>query len=87
MRRYLTDAIFPYYIIHQTTIVVGGHYLTGLGLPVWAEAPLMIAMTVASCAAGYEIVRRVGFLRPLFGLKPEKRNATRPLSRPDGAAA
>lgn len=70
MRRYLTDAIFPYYIIHQTTIVVAGHYLTALALPPWVEAPLLIAVTVASCIVGYEIVRRVGFLRPLFGLKP-----------------
>ncbi len=36
-RRYLTDAIFPFYIIHQTTIVVAGHYLNQVGLPVWIE--------------------------------------------------
>ena len=70
-RRYLTDAIFPFYIIHQTTIVVAGHYLNQLGWPVWIEAPVLIALTVASCWLGYEIVRRVGFLRPLFGLKLE----------------
>ena len=70
-RRYLTDAIFPFYIIHQTTIVVAGHYLNQLGWPVWIEAPVLIALTVASCWLGYEIVRRIGFLRPLFGLKLE----------------
>lgn len=70
-RRYLTDAIFPFYIIHQTTIVVAGHYLNHLGWPVWIEAPVLIALTVASCWLGYEIVRRIGFLRPLFGLKLE----------------
>lgn len=68
-RRYLTDAIFPFYIIHQTTIVVAGHCLNQLGWPVWIEAPTLIALTIASCWLGYEIVRRVGFLRPLFGLK------------------
>ena len=74
-RRYLTDAIFPFYIIHQTTIVVAGHYLNQLGWPVWIEAPVLIALTVASCWLGYEIVRRVGFLRPLFGLKLEARSS------------
>ncbi len=68
-RRYLTDAIFPFYIIHQTTIVVVGHYLNKVGLPVGIEAILLIAATAASCWLGYEIVRRVPILRPLFGLK------------------
>ena len=27
MRRYLTNAIFPFYIIHISTVVVGGYYL------------------------------------------------------------
>lgn len=74
-RRYLTDAIFPFYIIHQTTIVVAGHYLDQLGWPVWIEAPVLIAVTAGSCWAGYEIVRRIGFLRPLFGLKLDPRAA------------
>ena len=73
VRRYLTDAIFPFYIIHQTTIVVAGHYLNQVGLPVWIEGPLLIATTAASCWIGYEIVRRISVLRPLFGLKLQAR--------------
>jgi glucans biosynthesis protein C len=69
VRRYLTDAIFPFYIIHQTAIVIAGHYLNQTGMPVWLEAPILISITVASCWLGYEIVRRIGVLRPLFGLK------------------
>ncbi len=71
VRRYLTDAIFPYYIIHQTTIVVAGHWLTGMNLPVHIEAPALIIITIASCVIGYEIIRRIWLLRPLFGLKLE----------------
>lgn len=70
-RRYLTNAIFPYYIIHQTVLVVAGHYLTALKLPAWIEAPVLIAVVAASCVVGYEIIRRVRLLRPLFGLKME----------------
>lgn len=76
-RRYLTDAIFPFYIIHQTTIVVAGHYLNQADLPVGVEAPLLIAITAASCWIGYEIVRRISILRPLFGLKWESSRADR----------
>jgi glucan biosynthesis protein C len=70
IRRYLTDAIFPFYIIHQTTIEVVGHYLAKERLPLGTEATLLIGATLASCFVTYEVVRRIRVLRPLFGLKP-----------------
>jgi hypothetical protein len=69
-RRYLTDAIFPYYIVHQTAIIMIAHELHGRGLPAWLEASIVISGTVAACALTYEIVRRMAILRPLFGLRP-----------------
>ncbi len=69
-RRYLTEAIFPYYILHQTIIVVGGFWIGGLGLTVWTEFAVLTAMTIAGCALGFELVRRVAPLRPALGLKP-----------------
>ena len=68
-RRYLTDAIFPYYIVHQTAIIMIAHALQGEGLPAWLEAGIVISGTAATCVLTYEIVRRVPILRPLFGLK------------------
>jgi glucan biosynthesis protein C len=70
IRRYLTDAIFPFYIIHQTTIEVVGHYLAKERLPLGIEATLLIGATIASCFVTYEVARRIRPLRPLFGLKP-----------------
>ena len=78
IRRYLTDAIFPFYIIHQTTIEVVGHYLAKERLPLGMEATLLIAATTASCFMAYEVARRIRPLRPLFGLRPE--TASRPHS-------
>jgi glucan biosynthesis protein C len=69
LRRYLTDAIFPFYIIHMLTVVVGGYYFTRLGLDVRLEYALLIVATALSCFVTYEIVRRVAWLRPWFGLK------------------
>jgi hypothetical protein len=69
LRRYLSDAIFPYYIVHQTAIIMIAHELRGRGLPAWLEASIVIAGTVAVCVLTYEIVRRVAVLRPLFGLR------------------
>lgn len=68
-RRYLTDAIFPFYIIHELTILVGGYYLVKLHLDLGLEAAVLIGGTALSCFATYEIVRRISWLRPLFGLK------------------
>lgn len=67
-RRYLTEAIFPFYIIHMPIVVVGGYYLTRLGLDVRLEYALLIAATTLGCFATYESVRRVAWLRPWFGL-------------------
>jgi hypothetical protein len=68
-RRYLTDAVFPCYIVHQTAIIIIAHALHGSGLPAWLEATIVIAGTAAACVVTFEIVRRVAILRPLFGLQ------------------
>lgn len=74
-RRYLTEAIFPYYIVHQTVIIVAAHHLQPLDLPLIHEALIIVAITALSCVLTYEIVRRIRWLRPLFGVPTEKRTA------------
>ncbi|MFZ0267398.1 acyltransferase family protein [Caulobacter sp.] len=67
--RYLTLGVFPFYLVHQTLIVVAAHHLAKLGLPQALEAAILIVLTFAGCFATYEIVRRVPGVRMLFGLK------------------
>lgn len=67
---YLTLGVFPFYIVHQTVIVVAGHHLARLGLPQGLEALILVLLTFAACFATYAVVRRINPLRPLFGLKP-----------------
>ncbi|MFZ6654577.1 acyltransferase family protein [Undibacterium sp. TJN19] len=67
-RRYLTQAVFPVYILHQTYIVIMAHSLKPLALPALSEGILLIVLTGASCFISYELIRRLFFLRPLFGL-------------------
>ena len=67
--RYLNDAIFTYYIVHQTAIIMIAHELRASDLPAWLEAGIVISGTVVTCALTYEIVRRIALLRPLFGLR------------------
>ncbi|HEY8974836.1 MAG TPA: hypothetical protein VIN75_11500, partial [Burkholderiaceae bacterium] len=79
-RRYLTEAIFPFYIVHQTAIVLLAHFMKPLGLRPPVEGPLLVAATAAICLASFEIVRRVGWMRPLFGLAPAPAASSRPAS-------
>lgn len=75
---YLTAGVFPYYILHQTIIVVVAYWFTMHEAPLAIEATTIIGATVLGCAVGYEIIRRVPVLRPLFGLplrsKPVRRS-------------
>jgi hypothetical protein len=73
VRRYLTDAIFPYYIVHQTAIILIAHALRGSGLSAGLEASTVIVGTALTCVVTYEIVRRINWLWPLFGLRMEAR--------------
>lgn len=66
---YLTGAVFCYYILHQTIIIVAGYYLTQMQLGAWPEFLLVTIITVAGCGLGFEILRRVPGLRPWLGIK------------------
>jgi glucans biosynthesis protein C len=77
-RAYLTTAIFPVYILHQTVIVVVAHTLQPAHMYPPVEALLLVLVTAAACFLGYEAIRRVRPLQPLFGvaLEPRSRRAT-----------
>jgi glucans biosynthesis protein C len=67
-RRYLTTAIFPVYILHQTVIVVVAHSLKPAQLDPGFEGALLVLVTASLSFLGYELIRRIRILRPLFGL-------------------
>ncbi|MGG7604213.1 acyltransferase family protein [Massilia sp. BKSP1R2A-1] len=71
-RRYLNEAIFPVYILHQTLIVVLAHAMKPLRIAPGPEALMLVVLTTTLSFGIFELVRRVGVLRPLFGLKFER---------------
>jgi len=70
-RRYLTTAIFPVYILHQTVIIVAAHALKPADLYPPVEALMLVLVTIAVCFLSYEVIRRIPLMRPLFGLGRE----------------
>jgi hypothetical protein len=78
-RRYLTEAVFPVYILHQTLIVVMAHWMKPINLAPGIEGVFLIVLTFTISFGVFELVRRVAVLRPLFGLG---RTATMAIATP-----
>ncbi|MBD3728968.1 MAG: acyltransferase family protein [Sphingomonadales bacterium] len=68
-RATLNEAVFPFYMIHQTIIVVVAWWCLRAGMPNGASFPLLVAATVAGCWLFYRIGRAVPGLRLLIGLR------------------
>ncbi len=68
LRARLSEAVFPVYVLHQTATVLGVVLLARWQWPAGVEAAALFSLTLGVSWAGYELVRRVGVLRPWFGL-------------------
>ncbi|MCK0069420.1 acyltransferase family protein [Kordiimonas laminariae] len=66
---YLTNAVFFYYIMHQTIIIIAGYMLTPYGLNPFIEFSLVLLLTLAGCCLGYEILRRLPVGALFFGIR------------------
>jgi glucan biosynthesis protein C len=77
------ESVYPWYVLHQTVIIVLVFWLAPLALTPWVEAPLLVGGTVLGCWGVTALVRRSAWLRPLFGLRRRgaAARATRPTSR------
>ncbi|HET6524774.1 acyltransferase family protein [Sphingopyxis sp.] len=68
-RAMLAEAVFPFYIVHQTIIVVVGWWLLQARVAALPSFLILIAATVIGCWLFYAIGRSIGWLRPLIGLQ------------------
>lgn len=81
---YATEAVYSWYILHQTITVVAGYRLSKLDLGPVVEPMLLLAVTVTGCYVLHEfVIRRSALLRPLFGLATRD---SRPVPSPAGVA-
>lgn len=67
-RRYLAQAVFPVYILHQTLFIIMAHAFKPALMPPLLEGVILVLLTLILSLAGFEAVHRVAWLRPLFGL-------------------
>jgi glucan biosynthesis protein C len=67
---YLSQAAYPVYIIHMFVLYAGALIILPLDIPILLKFIGIVTFTGLACYLIYEfIIRRIGFLRPLFGLK------------------
>lgn len=67
---YLSAAVFTYYMLHQTIIIMVGAPLTALHWPLWIESGTLLLSTAIGCWAGYHfLARRIGRFGVLLGAR------------------
>lgn len=71
--RYANEAVLPFYILHQTIILLLGYRIVQLETPIIAKYVLVTVLSFAATAALYEpLIRQFNVLRFLFGMKPKR---------------
>lgn len=71
--RYLTRAVYPYFILHQTVIVALGYYIVQWPAGVFVKLAFLALLSFITIAGLYHVLIRPFWLtRFLFGVKKEK---------------
>jgi hypothetical protein len=81
------EQVYPWYILHQSVLIVLVLWLAPLQLGPALEPVLLLAGTVLGCWGLTSALRRSDWLRPLFGLKRRAPPRHRPSARPADPAA
>jgi hypothetical protein len=67
---YLSQAAYPVYIIHMIALYAGAYFILPLAISPFLKFILITFFTYIVCYIIYEfVIRRIGFIRPIFGLK------------------
>lgn len=82
IRRHLNEAIYPFYILHQTVIVVIGFYLFDLDIAVTTKAFVLTLGSLTISAGIYlAFIRPFNAMRFIFGMRIKKKNETKKINR------
>lgn len=71
--RWANESVYPWYLLHQTAIIVLAVWLAPAQLGPVREPVALLAGTVALCWGLTAVVQRVRWMRPLFGLPRARR--------------
>lgn len=76
LQRYLNEAVYPLYILHQTVIVILAYYIVQWDVNLWIKYVVLAVGALVTSLLLYDVfVKRSNLTRFLFGMKPLKRSA------------
>jgi hypothetical protein len=74
---YSNEAILPFYLFHQTIILIVGWFVLPLNIGNLARFSIIAVVSFPLILILYEVfVRRIGFMRFLFGMTPKEKQLT-----------
>lgn len=77
IHQYMNQAIYPYYILHQTIIVILAFYVVKTEEPVLTKYLFIVIVALVLCFFIYHtLIKPYNMMRVLFGMKPKKKNDT-----------
>lgn len=70
---YANEAVLPFYVVHQTVIILVGYAVNQTGMPLAAKYGVVLAGSFLGVLLIYAVmIHRVSFLRYLFGMKVQR---------------
>jgi glucan biosynthesis protein C len=66
---YLSAAAYPIYIVHMIFLYLSCYWVFTWEVSTTFQFVAVLLFTALGCFGSYEVIRRIKFLRPLFGLK------------------
>jgi hypothetical protein len=74
------EAVLPFYVLHQSVLIYIGYFVVRWAVPDLAKWLIIVPTSFVIIVALYELlVRRVGALRFLFGMKPAPKDSVQPI--------
>ena len=72
--QFANQAVYPFYILHQTVIVAAGYYVVQLKVSIWIKLIMLIIITFLSLYLIYRyLIKPFKLMRVLYGVKIERR--------------
>ena len=69
---YLSESVYPVYIVHMIFLYWAAYYIVPLDWSLEIKLVTIVILTVIGCYLSFEVLRRIKYVRPLFGMKMKK---------------
>ena len=84
---YANEAVLPFYILHQTVILLVGWFIIPLDLSILVKYLIIAVISFVIILGLYDLlIKRFNVLRFLFGMRLKKRPQKLPVSRSEETA-